>query len=49
MKAALLILLLAITATVLAKDIRALVWDEQQPQQKEAYGKISSARPSPRI
>ncbi|MEY4482847.1 MAG: hypothetical protein RL693_299 [Verrucomicrobiota bacterium] len=31
-------LLLAITATVSAKDIRVLVWDEQQPQQKEAYG-----------
>jgi len=33
-----LILLLAITATVSAKDIRVLVWDEQQPQQKQAYG-----------
>ncbi len=35
---ALITLLLAITATVSAKDIRVLVWDEQQPQQKEAYG-----------
>ena len=35
---ALLLLLLAVTATVSAKDIRVLVWDEQQPQQKEAYG-----------
>lgn len=35
---ALLILMLAITATVSANDIRVLVWDEQQLQQKEAYG-----------
>ncbi len=35
---AFLVLLFAITATVSAKDIRVLVWDEQQPQQKEAYG-----------
>jgi trehalose utilization protein len=31
-------LLLAIAATVSAKDYRVLVWDEQQPQQREAYG-----------
>ena len=35
---ALISLLLALTATVSAKDTRVLVWDEQQPQQKEAYG-----------
>ena len=32
------ILLLALTLTATAKDIRVLVWDEQQPQQKEGYG-----------
>jgi len=35
---ALISLLLAITATISAKDTRVLVWDEQQPQQREAYG-----------
>lgn len=34
----LLLILLTMTATVCAKDIRVLVWDEQQPQQKEGYG-----------
>ena len=38
MKPLLFLVLLAITATVSAKDIRVLVWDEQQPQQKVAYG-----------
>ena len=32
------ILLLTIATTLRAHDIRVLVWDEQQPQQKEAYG-----------
>jgi trehalose utilization protein len=32
------ILLLTIATTLRANDIRVLVWDEQQPQQKEAYG-----------
>jgi len=31
------ILLLALTLPATAKDIRVLVWDEQQPQQKEGY------------
>lgn len=35
---AFLLLLLAATASVSARDIRVLVWDEQQPQQKAAYG-----------
>ncbi|MGB8169134.1 MAG: ThuA domain-containing protein [Chthoniobacteraceae bacterium] len=35
---ALLVLLLTVTTTLRANDIRVLVWDEQQPQQKEAYG-----------
>ena len=32
------ILLFGIATNVSANDIRVLVWDEQQPQQKEAYG-----------
>ena len=36
----LLILLLALAATCSAADIRVLVWDEQQPQQKQAYGEL---------
>ena len=34
----LLFFFLALTATLPAKDIRVLVWDEQQPEQKKAYG-----------
>ena len=34
----LLLLLLFITVTASAADIRVLVWDEQQPEQKKAYG-----------
>jgi trehalose utilization protein len=34
----LLLLLLALTVTATATDIRVLVWDEQQPEQKKAYG-----------
>ncbi len=32
------LIFLALAATCSANDIRVLVWDEQQPQQKEAYG-----------
>ena len=32
----LLLLLLALTVTASAADIRVLVWDEQQPEQKKA-------------
>lgn len=32
------ILLCLVTYTAMAEPIRVLVWDEQQPQQKEAYG-----------
>jgi len=35
------LLLVALTAaTACANDVRVLVWDEQQPQQKQAYGEL---------
>ena len=36
-----LLLTLALAATCSADEIRVLVWDEQQPQQKQAYGELS--------